>query len=597
MQRILQGLFSVIIVIGLVLPAQIPFSSAETPSPTVQQEPQKSPGPTASPSPASSPSSSPSNTKCSLPNAEAQQSDGVCKITSCYSGWIDKDGKPENGCETGVGVVASPTPLPACSKDQPWNCKTEIECKNIGGYLCDGKCSSQPCPICSKDQFFACKTETDCKGIGAFWNQGYCASTPPTCSAKEPWSCFDESSCKGAGANWCAYEPGKGISFCQTSQPCPGQSCNSKELWNCKTELECKNIGLNWCKYSWGAECQNYGCPTAIPTPITCLAIDIKQITCQPDEESVPTFDKSGCLTGYYCKVRGICTTEWKPVCGEDWITYSNVCKAKAEGVGIRYEGECGTKTSCDSKVIDERIRKCRVEIGVPEKFTRPDGCTDIFCRYTDGVKPPINPPSDCTKEKDPVTGFVRYTCTAIGAPSTCPKMKEEDRVYAKDKCYAYGGTPDYKKTVEGCEYLDCNFEKKAGVFETSECLAEEQVKEVENKCISLGLKTVYKVVTSGNKSCKVARCIQPVTEGCPTTLPPESNIVCPRGAMETVGIDERGCNIMKCVTKEEKECPGPPPKEAFLKCEGKGGRMIVKQDERGCARFAESVGGKDEEI
>ncbi len=508
--------------------------------------------------------------KCSLPNADGQLvADGTCKIISCYSGWLDKDGRSDNGCEVQSATQVTQYPLPVCSKDQSWACKTDVECSGAGLYWCGDKCFDKTCPTCSRDQ---------------------------------SWVCRDKTSCIGAGANWC-QSPGSSTGWCQQDS-CPTYTCNQKEPWNCKTDADCINSGLKWCKYQWGDAKCDFSCPE-IAKP-ACPIMTTGMAACRyGEEESVSTFDSNGCQTGNYCRPKDICTTEWRPVCGDNGVTYSNICRAKSAGAQIRYEGECGTKTICDERMVEEKYKKCQIEGGSPEKYKRPDGCADIFCKYSTVRPQPV--PSECTEEKDPVTGFIKYRCAARGGPGVpaCPIIREEDRRYAKDKCYAHGGTPDYRKSAEGCEYLDCNFGKKdGGILAGAECLAENQIKEVENKCNSLGLKTVYKATKIGEgtggpeKICKSARCIEPPrSDGCPTNLPPESKIICPQGAMETVGIDERGCNILKCVTKEEKECPQPPPKEAFLKCEYNGGRMVVKQDERGCARFVECVSGRDEDI
>lgn len=50
----------------------------------------------------------------------------------------------------------------------------------------------------------------------------------------------------------------------------------------------------------------------------------------------------------------GVCTQEYKPVCGIDGKTYSNVCRARVAGVEISHKGECG-KTSDD--VFKEKLR------------------------------------------------------------------------------------------------------------------------------------------------------------------------------------------------------------------------------------------------
>ncbi len=39
-----------------------------------------------------------------------------------------------------------------------------------------------------------------------------------------------------------------------------------------------------------------------------------------------------------------MCTMDWRPVCGCDGVTYSNVCGAKAAGVPKFTEGECKGK-------------------------------------------------------------------------------------------------------------------------------------------------------------------------------------------------------------------------------------------------------------
>ncbi len=515
------------------------------------------------------------------------------------------------------GYTSSPSPSPttsgSCVSSTPWYCVTEPTCTGVGGYWNrnTGYCEAKPSPtstispspttspdwyVCSREQYFNCDTEVKCKGAGINWctykdatgkSQSYCnqqACPSNTCSQKDPWFCKSEAECKSVSGYW--WPNGQG---CADRPP---EKCSLSQPWSCFDESGCKGVGANWCKYSWGSQCESYKCPTTTPQPIICPAVYYPPKICQPGEEYVPTFDNSGCSTGGNCVKKDTCPYDWNPVCGTDGRTYQNSCKAKTIGVGISYDGECGYKFKCDDSFVEEHARKCTANGGTPEKYTRSDGCADVYCK---GVKPTplptITPPPGCKLIENPLIG-VSYDCG--GKQTECRPLADSERTQIKNKCYANGGKPEYKKDYTNCEYLDCVFDERHK-FKFEGCPTDNQIQSIVEKCNRLGLKTSYEIIPglSGDQ-CKIARCEQSNDRVCaPLPLSPAGT--CPLGSVEKIVIGENGCDVVKCVSEEEDRCKTLPPKEAFSGCQQKGGDLIVKQNEKGCVVFEECVRRGDE--
>ncbi len=587
-----------------------------------------------------SPSPSPTSVgSCTLGAPSYCTSQGTCEYVGNY--WCKSNvggeyciqSSTKTACP-GYGTSPSPSPTFSCSPSTPQHCSTTQACEGIGGKWntvtnhCEGSTSGS----CSSSSPGYCATQPTCEGVGNYWcktiyGNPYCTqlstksacpistaspslspsptySPKPTsspdwyvCSKDQYWNCDTETKCKGAGINWCTYKDaktGQSNSYCNQYQ-CPSNTCSAKESWNCFDESSCKSAGVNWCKYSWGAQCESYSCPTTTPQPIVCPAVYYPPKACQPGEQYEPTFDDRGCSTGGNCVKKDTCSYDWKPVCGVDDRTYQNSCKAQAVGVKVDHDGECGYKFKCDDSFVEEHARKCTANGGTPEKYTRPDGCADIWCK---GLKPTplptIAPPPGCKlMGEDPLTGTRTYDCG--GKPQSCKPLEDYERSYLKDKCYANNGKPEYRKDYTGCEYLDCLFDDR-DKFRFS-CPTENQVKAVEEKCNRQGLKTDYEVVNGlKGEQCKIAKCKQLKDRTCPPLPAAPAGALCPIGTEERIVIGEEGCDVLKCIPKEEVQCRPLPSAEAFVGCKEKGGELVVKQNEKGCVVLEECVRRGDED-
>ena|GEM_PF-1595835 len=100
---------------------------------------------------------------------------------------------------------------------------------------------------------------------------------------------------------------------------------------------------------AYDGECRTTGMG---PSPATCPPPPPAPL-CPAGTMPEPVFDVSRCIIKHECKggaassgstegtSQGACSTENKPVCGVDAVTYQNECFAKQKGVRVAFEGVC----------------------------------------------------------------------------------------------------------------------------------------------------------------------------------------------------------------------------------------------------------------
>ncbi|MBI5347056.1 MAG: hypothetical protein HZB66_00410 [Candidatus Aenigmarchaeota archaeon] len=271
-----------------------------------------------------------------------------------------------------------------------------------------------------------------------------------------------------------------------------------------------------------------------------------------------------------------ICTADWNPVCGENGKTYSNACRAKCDGVGIRYTGDC----KYEPKPVPQPPKPIDVGPvcgnGICEGDEFPETCHDdcgsrggnVMCIGGDGQCPP-----GCGPQNDKDCG------EAVMCPShkTCP---DGSRAYCKN----IGNSCECEPCRMDCKSIECPNGQRVGCWFNSningcdcdQCSGGE---------IQVGMcNKVYNTETGISEM----RCVQPVEKKCPQ-MPSSAKFDCIKmGRNPVMRQDGMGCEYISCEdpdrgnmlsTEGMRRCPDQAAIDMKAKdCESQGMRSIMKK-------------------
>jgi hypothetical protein len=233
------------------------------------------------------------------------------------------------------------------------SCATDVDCPT--GMLCEG---------CG-DGFMTCvpgcRTDAQC-GANMLCNHDVQCLTCPCPSGYcdlDPCRDLDGDGYAAALTGIC---PGKSIGDCndgaRTTNPAARERCANGRDDDCDGRSDSRDVdgvcrttcdpGFGLCSTSIYCGTQRYcdrGCCELCAAPVDPV--------CAPGQCLLAGgLDGNGCLRPGVCGDCQSCSLDQEPVCGRNFATYTNACRAEAAGTQVLHTGEClrGEGVTCEDK-------------------------------------------------------------------------------------------------------------------------------------------------------------------------------------------------------------------------------------------------------
>ncbi|HEY1089237.1 MAG TPA: MopE-related protein [Archangium sp.] len=283
----------------------------------------------------------PRNVELTAIDAGPPRTSGCATDTDCPAGMLCE------GCDDGFFTCVP-------------GCRTDAQCGQNMICFTSVTCLTCPCP----------SGYCDLSPCRDFDGDGYAPATDGTCPGKLLGDCNDGNArAHPGGVELCA----NGVDDdCDGKRDAADDECDACQQGQsyCSSSINCGD--LRYCER---------GCCQTCPS--------VSNPACDVGECLIPQGkDTKGCVKAGVCGACPACSSDYAPVCGKNFQTYTNECHALAAGTTVLHTGECrrGEGAPCEGEGQCYYGQFCR-DFGASKQCALTGTCSvDADCQYVTSV-------------------------------------------------------------------------------------------------------------------------------------------------------------------------------------------------------------------